>query len=177
MGVKVNFSVFGKKQIDLTLDRFNLNDRDMMPLWLSLRRSFVYYMRRQFASQGGEFGKVWPGVISDRYRALKSLYYPGKPTLEASGRLKDSLTKEPLLFQRYTQRSVELGTNVFYGRIHHRGVSRNTKMAFKIGDEWVHIRGLPERQIIGMNASMRTSWRKKIQRFLVRGQTVKGEER
>lgn len=176
MAVRVHFSVHGVEEYKASLERFNLDKRDLSPLWGSISRSFAYYMRRQFASQGGEFGPPWLPVQSARYAALKAEAYPGQPTLVASGALKRSLTSQPFGVERQGPRSLELGTALPYAAIHQRGVPKGTKMSFKVGDQWVTLNGLPKRTIIGSNASMRNSWRKKIQRFLVRNETSTMEE-
>jgi phage gpG-like protein len=176
MAIRVHFTTRGIEEYKVSLERFDLDKRDLSPLWGSISRSFVYYMRRQFASQGGEFGSPWLPVQSARYAALKAEIYPGQPTLVASGALKRSLTSQPLSVERPGPRSLELGTALPYAAIHQRGVPKGTKMSFKVGDQWITMHGLPQRTIIGSNASMRNSWRKKIQRFMVRNETSAAEE-
>ncbi len=177
MALRVHFDVHGERQFDALLDRFDLDKRNTDPLWDSISRSFIHYMSRQFSSQGAEFGDPWVPIQSARYAALKAEAYPGQPTLQASGRLKASLTRTPLPIERRTRSTFELGSNVPYGPIHQRGVPQGTRMHFKVGNQDVFINGLPRRRVIGMNASMRLSWRKKIQRFLVRDEVSSGEER
>ncbi len=176
MGIRLHISIEGQTEFDATMARFDLDKRDLTMLWHSLANSFAFYERQQFASQGQTFGDRWLPLQSVRYAAIKAEIYPGKPLMEASGSLKRSLTSRPLGVERFGRRQAEFGTNVFYARFHHRGIPKGTKMSFKVGDQWVTINGLPKRPLIGMNQSMRTSWRKKIQRFYVRNEITKGEE-
>lgn len=80
----------------------------------------------QFASQGarGEGGSWAP--LSPAYAAAKARRFPGRPILEASGRMKGSLTQQghPDSFRRITRNSYERGTSVPYASAHATGTSR-----------------------------------------------------
>ncbi len=177
MGVAITYKVDGMEDVRTSLDRFDLGERDFNPLWNSLAGSFAHYMRRQFSTFGAEMGEPWQRDQSARYLEAKEAVYPGKPLMRASDELYNSLTRRPFGVERFGKHEMEVGTDVYHGKIHQRGVPEGTRMVFKIGNRLVVLHGLPKRKTVGMNQSMRTSWRKKMQRYIVRGQTSSGEER
>lgn len=174
--VRVNFQTNGVEQVNKSLQRFQLDSRNVTPLWDSLSASFAYYMRRQFSSQGAELGTPWPDIQSRRYKALKDRYYPGQPVLVQKGILRDSLTRRPFGVDRTTKLSATFGTDIPYAKKHQDGIPEGTPIPIEIAGHRLTIYGLPKRPIVLMNSSMQNSWTKKIQRWLVTDQTTSSEE-
>lgn len=104
-----------------------LSRLDYVPFFeRTVEPDFERIQREQFASQGarGEGGSWTP--LSPAYALAKARRFPGRPILEATGRLKGSLTGRghPDSFRRLTPTSYERGTNVPYASAHARGTAR-----------------------------------------------------
>lgn len=104
-----------------------LADTDFVPFFERVvEPDFERIQLDQFASQGarGEGGSWAP--LSPAYAAAKARRFPGRPILEASGRMKGSLTQagHPDSFRRITRTSYERGTSVPYASAHATGTSR-----------------------------------------------------
>lgn len=88
---------------------------DLRPLYEEVLEPAFYAEREEdFASQGARVGG-WI-ELEERYRAWKAIHYPGKPILQLTGALKDSLTKQGATGQvrRIDGRSMEIGTDLVY---------------------------------------------------------------
>lgn len=102
-------------------------DMDFVPFFERVvEPDFERIELEQFASQGarGEGGGWAP--LSPAYAAAKAKRFPGRPILEASGRMKGSLTQRghPDGFRRVTRDTYERGTSVPYADAHARGSAR-----------------------------------------------------
>lgn len=88
---------------------------DLRPLFEEVLEPAFYAEREQdFASQGARVGG-WRELEAS-YREWKAKHYPGKPILQLTGALKDSLTKQNAAGQvrRVDERAMTLGTNLVY---------------------------------------------------------------
>lgn len=149
--LRFTFSVLGETQIDRTLARFADNIGDASPVWEKLADRFARLERRQFATEGGAYSGGWP-ALSPKYAAWKERHYPGKPILERSGDLKDSLTRRPFGIEVIEAGHMVLGSDVAYGKYHQAGTDR-----------------MPQRRPVELSESERRTWVNLIQRFIVTG--------
>lgn len=149
-GMRFTFTIHGETQIDRTLARFADNVGDASPVWNTLADRFASIERRQFASQGGYGSGGWV-ALSPRYAAWKQRVAPGKPILELTGALKDSLTRRPFGVEVIEPGFMVLGSGIEYGEFHQRGD------------------GVPVRRPVELPESERRTWVNLIQRFIVTG--------
>jgi len=150
-GMRFRFEVEGEVQIDRTLARFADNVGDASALWDALANRFARIEARQFKSEGAYGSGGWQ-ALSPAYAAWKARAYPGKPILERTGDLKDSLTRRPLGIEVLTPQSMTVGSGIDYGRYHQSGGPN-----------------LPQRRPVELPESERRTWVRLIQRFIVTG--------
>lgn len=151
MAVEVYFEIDGDVQLARSISRFSENVKDLRPAFWNITKLFWNIEKQQFDTEGGHGSGGWQ-ALSPKYEEWKARNYPGKPILQRSGRLMQSLTgqtgdtvkqMEPLLLR--------LGTSVEYAIYHQQGTSR----------------GLPKRKPIELTESDKQAWVKEIQRWLV----------
>ena len=88
----------------------------------------------QFDQQGSP---SWP-ALAPKYQAWKNRYYPGRPILVRSGKLRNSVTKEysSFHFAKKSKNTLEIGTqNISYARVHQFGFfgsQRKRRVTIKI---------------------------------------------
>ncbi len=152
--MRFTFVVEGETQIDRTLARWADAAEDMRPVWEDLADRFAAVESRQFASEGAYGSGGW-APLSPAYAAWKARLYPGKPILERTSALKDSLTRRPFGIEFLTPRSMTIGSGIDYGRFHQAGAEN-----------------LPQRRPVDLPESERRAWIRKIQRFIVTGTTA-----
>lgn len=148
---RFTFSVEGEVQIDRTLARFEENIADAEQLWDKLADRFAKLERRQFASEGAYGSGGW-APLSPTYGAWKAVHYPGKPILERTGLLKESLTRRPFGIEVIEPGFMVLGSGVDYGKYHQAGGGN-----------------LPQRRPVELPESERRTWVRLIQRFIRTG--------
>lgn len=152
MAVRFTFAVEGEVQIDRTLARLVDNVTDARPLWDALADRFARMETRQFDS-GGRYGSdVWV-PLSPAYAAWKAAAYPGKPILERTGALRESLTRRPFGVEVIDARAIAVGSGIDYGRFHQAGGGT-----------------LPRRRPVEFPESERRVWVRYIQRFIISGE-------
>lgn len=151
MAVRFTFAVEGEVQIDRTLARFAENITDATEVWENLAARFARMERRQFDSEGAYGSGGW-AALSPAYAAWKARAYPGKPILERTGDLKDSLTQRPFGVEVIEARAMAVGSGIDYGRFHQAGTST-----------------MPRRRPVEFPESERRTWVKLIQKFIVTG--------
>jgi len=150
-GMRFRFEVEGEVQIDRTLTRFADNIGDASALWDALADRFAAMERRQFDSEGAYGSGGWQ-ALSPAYAAWKARLYPGKPILERTGDLRESLTQRPFGIEVITPQSLTVGSGIDYGRYHQSGGPN-----------------LPQRRPVEFPESERRHWVRLIQRFIVTG--------
>jgi len=113
------FSVANAEQIRFAFGGLASAVRDWRPhIWPAVRDHAVRpWLEEQFAKEGhGEHG-AWP-PLSEKYAAQKERKYPGKPILEASGRMKDELlskdNKGEMTPQTFSYGSQEVGYSIWH---------------------------------------------------------------
>lgn len=151
-GMRFTFTVEGETQIDRTLTRFADNVTDAVPLWDSLANRFAMVEARQFGSEGGYGSGGWP-ALSPAYATWKARNYPGKPILQRTGELIESLTRRPFGVEVIEPTHMALGSGVAHGAYHQAGGGN-----------------LPRRRPVELPESERRTWVRLIQRFIVTGQ-------
>lgn len=117
--LNISFEVYGVKELDRALGVMAANVKDLRAVWPRIRQDFIEGQREQFETEGDASGGRWP-ALSPAYKAWKDIHYPGKPILQRTGRLFDSLTRtgdadaiyEPGLL------GLTMGSKVRYGGYH-----------------------------------------------------------
>lgn len=151
MPTRVTFTFYGEAQIDRTLETMAGRVEDATPIWDALADRFLDDERRQFDSEGG-FGSGRWSPLSPAYAAWKAVHFPGAGILVRTGDLRASLTEGPQV-RAITPSSMAIGSAVPYGRYHQRGD------------------GVPRRRPVELPESERREWVKRLQRFVVTGET------
>lgn len=151
MAVRLTLSIHGENQIDRTLARMAEGVTDATDLWDVLADRFAAANRRQFASEGAYGSGGW-AELSPAYAARKARLYPGKPILEATGELKDSLTSRPFGVEVLLPGSMVVGSGLQRGKYHQAGGPN-----------------LPQRRPVELPESERRTWVKLMQRFILTG--------
>jgi hypothetical protein len=151
MGIRLSFEIEGDRQIDRTLQRFELGARNAAPAFEKIVDSFVHLEERQFASRGGYAGTPW-APLTPAYAAWKSKHYPGKPILELTGTLVDSLTRRPLGVEVIEAHFAVFGSGTDYGRYLQAGTPR-----------------MVARPPVQVPETVRREWVKIMQRWIVEG--------
>lgn len=149
--LRFTFSVEGETQIDRTLARFADNIDDATEVWENLAGRFAAMERRQFDSEGAYGSGGW-AALSPAYAAWKARAYPGKPILERTGALRESLTVRPFGVEAIEARAMAVGSGIDYGRFHQAGTGT-----------------MPRRRPVEFPESERRTWIRLIQRFIVTG--------
>lgn len=151
----IQIEVEGERQFDRTFTRFTEQLRDLRDLWPACIPELREISKEQFAGEGvGDAGK-W-AALSARYAAWKAQRYPGKPILQRTGRLVESLTgnKSDSIVEAKPDELI-FGTRVPYAVHHQRGAGR-----------------LKKRKVFDLNEQQRTRIMKAIQkRLLTSGQS------
>lgn len=151
MGTRISFTFEGDDQVDRTLERFELGATDASPAFDEIGDSLARAERRQFHSEGAYGSGGW-APLSSRYAAWKERHYPGKPILERSGELLDSLTQRPFGIDVVDAHVAVFGSGLEYGPYHQSGAGN-----------------LPVRKPIDIPESLRRRWVKIVQLFIVTG--------
>jgi phage gpG-like protein len=153
MAARLTLTMHGEAQVDRTLARYADNVQDATDLWGELADRFASANRRQFASEGRYGSGGWP-ELSPAYAKTKARKYPGKPILEASGDLMESLTSRPFGVEALLPGSMVVGSGIPYGRYHQQGGGN-----------------LPRRRPVELPEGERRTWVRLMQRFIMRGGT------
>jgi phage gpG-like protein len=98
---------------------------DLTPIWKPVQREFHKIEREQFESEGSKGASGQWQQLSQPYEQIKLEKYGSKPILEATGRLKRSLTEENSdSIAEFGRQDAAFGTSVPYGRFHQKGNDR-----------------------------------------------------
>jgi hypothetical protein len=155
--VQVSLTTFGDEQFVRDLLRFGERAGDMRPAFEAIADDFYEIEKQQFASEGGFASAGWPG-LSENYARWKAKHYPGKPILQRSGTLMESLTN-PFAsgaVKEITRDTLRLGTDVTsdkgfpYPAAHQRP-----------------LQGQKQRRPIELREADRRRWVKILQRHIV----------
>lgn len=122
MGASIRITGAGFEPFQLVLERWENQLDDSEPVFQSLARQFAKSQQQQFSKVGGHTGARW-APLSPRYAAWKARHYPGKPILQLSGDLKDSLTKRPFGVDEVWDKGMVVGTAISYAKYHQNGTA------------------------------------------------------
>lgn len=108
----------GHKALTIELDRIRGRVNDVEPVWQAIADRMAEVWGREFRLEG-----AWVrwAPLSPRYRAWKSMRYPGAKILHLSGDLEDSLSKRPFGIDEINNKVMVIGTQVAYAQYHQRG--------------------------------------------------------
>ncbi|HEY3283071.1 MAG TPA: phage virion morphogenesis protein [Armatimonadota bacterium] len=148
--VRLSIEVEGEKQLTARVKGVIDRTKDLRPVFDELEADFREHMGEVFGSEGAaQKGGKWQ-ALSPRYAAWKARHYPGRPILERTGALKDSLTTG--LTVEKGPGEMTLSSAVRYGIYHQSRRPRKSN--------------LPRRPIINLPQSVTTRWRAMLVRAL-----------
>lgn len=164
MGLRVEFEIFGDKQIDREFLRFNQRASDIRPVGEALHADFLKIEELQFSTEGRYGSGGWHILALSTIRK-KTFAGLDRRILHATLALRRSLTEE---HGEGTIREIQtdgfrFGTRIPYAQYHQRGTSVVIR-----GDNMIP--AMPRRRPVEFPAARRTSWVKVIQRFIVTGE-------
>jgi phage gpG-like protein len=99
--------------------------KDFKPVFRWAKRELQKANRDNFAKSGLPVGGWSP--LDGNYGAWKSTNFPGRPIMQATGRLRDSLTRLDGPANRIGLTDAEFGTDVEYAQFHQYGTTRMPK--------------------------------------------------
>lgn len=142
--------VFGDKQLDRQMLKYQTLMGDLAPAFEVLAEDFLAINTRQFDSEGGNSGHwapLAPSTVKKRGAA--------HPILNEHGDLRASLTKADAKGAVRTVEPHELfvGTDIDYAQYHQTGTSR-----------------MPRRRPVEFTGADRNRWVKTLQRFIETGE-------
>ena len=155
---KIEFNVYGVKQISALFSRLGNKIKDFRPVWGKLRDDFYELEQAQFDSEGSRgLTGAWQS-LSPQYASWKEKKYPGRPIMVLTGNLKESLTKanHTNAIYRAKPQSMEIGTNDKKAQWHFLGSGRLPKPP-------------NARRVIDLSNKDRTRWFKLIQKYTFKG--------
>lgn len=147
--LRFTLNVVNAKKLDLAFSGLIANIRDWRTLWPQVINQIVKIEEKQFSTMGalGEHGE-WAPLTPD-YAAAKARQYGGKPILQASERLRDSLVGHTGdTIEELGPLKMRFGSSVEYALYHQTGTRR----------------GLPARRIFDFTGEDRGIVQKQIQR-------------
>jgi len=122
VGVRIKFSLLGRKQLDETLVAYDARARDMRPVWRTLVRELWAFEREVFARRGAHEGlQAWAN-LRKRYWRRKMKQFPAAGILVRTGDLVRSLTGRGTgaIARMYADRLI-FGTAIPYAIYHQTG--------------------------------------------------------
>jgi phage gpG-like protein len=127
MGIRLKFRFLGEEQVNRTLEAFEYRAQDMRPAWDDVKEFFTDYEEKWF----GDRGRGWV-ALSPTYAAWKAKHFPGKPIMQRSGDLLDSLTG-PSIDIREPGYAI-FGTDVEYAVYHQDGDGQKQRRVIDVDD-------------------------------------------
>jgi phage gpG-like protein len=152
MPATLRFSIEGEKPFLVQLDRFQENFRTAEPAFEAMADFQATIWKRQFDQEGAYTGTRW-SALSPAYGRWKQRHYPGKPILQLSGDLYDSMASRPFGTEIISHDQMVIGTGVPYAAYHQHGTET-----------------MPARPIIQKpSAKDRLQFAKYLQNWIVKG--------
>jgi phage gpG-like protein len=153
--MRLTLEVYGDRQLDRKLLRFEDRIGDLEPAFEVLADDFLSIERQQFASEGGFASAGWAPLADSTVRSRGSAH----PILVEHGDLSASLTDATAkgAIRDITSDSLFVGTDVDHAPFHQTGTSR-----------------MPRRRPVEFRDADRRRWVKAIQRYLTTGQAEVG---
>lgn len=148
--LNVAYDIQGEEKFERALSLLYDSFRDWRRLWPQIAAEFYRIEKEQFNSQGASGASGAWQELSAGYEKYKALTYPGRPILQASGHLKESITdptNRDHVF-RMTETSLTIGTTDPVGRYHQRGSERlpQRKIFDLTDDDKRHLRDVARRE-------------------------------
>lgn len=124
-GAFLRVEVLGTVQLSRALSRFGATIEDWRPLWRDLGAELRAIEETAFATEGATVeGGGWE-PLSPAYAQWKATHHPGRPILELTGALKESLTRlGGDHIERYNRRSMVFDTRDPKALWHQLGTSK-----------------------------------------------------
>lgn len=118
--------VAGVTVLDRAFNRVEGDISDLRPIWPPVAAEIYQMIGEQFESEGAKGASGRWKALSPAYTRFKEIHYPGKPIMQATGDLYESLTdpEAPGAIYRPEKDGLTIGTTVPYARAHQRGNSR-----------------------------------------------------
>jgi phage gpG-like protein len=113
------FTFAGGREIELF--RWAQNIDNARPAFEAIADHQQTIWKKQFAQEGGYTNRSRWSPLSPRYAAWKQRHYPGKPILQLTGALFNSLTRRPFGVEEITAHTMVIGTDVPYAKYHQVG--------------------------------------------------------
>jgi len=125
---RFRLDIAGEVQMDRGIARFADGVSDYRPIWPVIEDDFYAQEKAQFESEGGEGGAKWP-ELSAEYAGWKQAHYPGRPILQRTGNLMQSLTSpnDPNTVRIEGRRTLTLGTKIPYA-IYHQSIAPRKRL-------------------------------------------------
>ncbi len=133
------------------LEGIAIRAHDIRPAWRAIQADFLVIERAQFDTAG--HGQ-WP-ALSPAYAAAKALRWPGKPPMQRTDVLRDSLTVGPQVAV-VEPHGFAFGSTVPYGKFHQSRRPRSR---------------LPRRALIDIQPSSHAHWRALVAAYVRHGQS------
>jgi phage gpG-like protein len=120
---RFRLEIAGEVQMDRGIARFADGIADYRPVWPVIEDDFYAQEKDQFKSEGVEGGDKWSPLTPPEYANWKEAHFPGKPILQRTGDLYDSLTNpnSPNGVRREERKTLTLGSTLPYALDHQLG--------------------------------------------------------
>lgn len=118
--IRFTATVEGAEVLDRSFNRITEYISDLRPVWPSVAAEFYSIMKEQFDSQGSHGASGTWAPLSPAYKKWKEIHYPGKPILQLTGALIESLTSSSGLDSVFRPEPDQLtiGSKSPYARVH-----------------------------------------------------------
>lgn len=146
MAVNIEFTLEGVGTIKRRINKISKSINDFTPAWKKIGEDFRDTEEKVFKGQGSYGSRSKWVPLTPKYQAWKSSRFPGRPILQMSGDLKNSLTtKGKNSIEIIRPKSITLGSSdpkyVYHQRGTKRGLPARPPITFTRyqGDKWVKI--------------------------------------
>ncbi len=123
MSAVIIFDVEGIDPFVAQLERFQQNFTTAEPAFEAMAEFQRSIWQRQFDQEGAYTGTKW-AALTPPYGRWKQRHFPGKPILELTGDLRESMTQRPFGIDVITDDQMVIGTGVPYASYHQRGTEK-----------------------------------------------------
>jgi phage gpG-like protein len=122
---RFRLEIAGSVAMDRGIARFADGIADYRPIWPVIEDDFYAQEKDQFKSEGTEGGDKW-APLSPEYAGYKEAHFPGKPILQRTGDLYDSLTNPNSAngVRREERKTLTLGSTLPYALYHQQGTNK-----------------------------------------------------
>jgi phage gpG-like protein len=125
LSIYINITLDGVGTVKKRINKITGKIKDLKPAFEKIGDDFRKTEDRVFKGQGYYGSRPGWKPLSPEYRSWKDKHYPGKPILQMTGDLRNSLaTKGKNHVQRITKNSITLGSNDPKFKWHQNGTSK-----------------------------------------------------